>query len=541
MEDCPDLHRGTGGDVLENQVSNADDSPSQDIAAAEYSGVGEVLDPPDAPDPDQGEARTSETNDYTEDDTEDYWMGYGAGELTAAEVSALEDEEQAADRSRNTEALAGAQADSPHAEGAGAGGDADHNGDGHEDQVLNPPDASDPDQGAATTSNTKADTEDDTEDDTDNDADQDAHEDTGEDTDEDSAHPQADPLHAEGGGGGGDGDEKNEAADDSDNDSVVDPSKNDGDVEMGPPSPLTDSPSPPPPPVTRQQPQPPPDAENLPWISVDADYQIPTLNDLDSLKAAYPDPQQRLDPAAEYPIVQRVAFTYFTPVLDGNDKISFESHQFSQDIYRNSVSCLLYLHSHTNIPQVADALQLEQMSSNQALATEEGVKIPLAFSRASLAGPTYKASEGERISKVWIVSEKKWLATSAHLQQEVLRTRGVQILHPVPHASPSGQRYSFDLESMSSFTNPERYAWIQSESPIPWSKGISDFGLDLGLRNARTNADFTEAGRPSDLLACAVREDARRAAGSPREQGQALNLLANVLEETTLTVPLAWE
>ncbi|KAJ7773549.1 hypothetical protein B0H14DRAFT_2632165 [Mycena olivaceomarginata] len=460
MEDCPDLHRGAGGDVLKNQVSNADDSPSQDIGAAEYS---------------------------------------------AAEVFALEDEQQAADRSRNTEALAGAQADSPHAEGVGGGGDEDDNGDGHKDQVLNPHDASDPDQGAATTSNTKADTEDDTEDDTDNDADQDTHDDTGEDTDvdtdEDPAHSQADPLHAEGAAGGGDGDEKTKAADDSDNDSVDDPSKNDGDVEMGPPSLLTDSPSPPPSPSNLPATPTPSRCRNLPWISVDADYQIPTLNDLDSLKAAYADLQQQLDPAAEYPI-------------------------FSQDIYRDSVT---------------DALQLEQMTSNQALATEQGVKIPLAFSRASLAGPTSKAPDGERISKVWIVSEKKWLATPAHLQQEVLRTRGVQILHPVPHASPSGQRYSFDLESMSSFTNSERFAWIQSEPPIPWSNGISDFGLDLGLWNARTNADFTQVGRPSDLLACTVREDARHTAGSPPEQGQALNLLANVLEETTLTVPLAWD
>ncbi|KAJ7733081.1 hypothetical protein B0H14DRAFT_2639691 [Mycena olivaceomarginata] len=143
-----------------------------------------------------------------------------------------------------------------------------------------------------------------------------------------------------------------------------------------------------------------------------------------------------------------------------------------------------------------------EMCNNQAVAMEERVKVPLAFSQAL---PTYKASNGELISKVWIVSEKKWLATPA----------------------PPPTRGAMNTGC--------------PDSPYYAAHELQVFGLDteLGLQNTQTNADFIQAGHPSDLLTCAIRADVHRQAGPPPEEEQALNLLSNVLEETILTVPQA--
>ncbi|KAJ7940252.1 hypothetical protein B0H13DRAFT_1849540 [Mycena leptocephala] len=242
------------------------------------------------------------------------------------------------------------------------------------------------------------------------------------------------------------------------------------------------------------------------WLDVRPGFQPPVPDESLYLQELYHDhPEKRLDTSADH------AFAKHRPIAVGDPEngyhIEFEHGVYNHRFFEGSA---------------AQSKVLQSLVGNQyTVADENGLPIPISQTPESLATPTLDAPPpGTELSKVWIGHSEEWRCLSPKVQQNLLRTRGAQIVHTAPAV---GRDYKFDVEMISAFTNPERLASIQ----------------DNGAREPG-HAPQNFVGRPSDLIKCASKADAQRN-DPPPARGQALNLLSNLLPETSLPLSDAWE
>ncbi|KAJ7770711.1 hypothetical protein B0H16DRAFT_1715364 [Mycena metata] len=127
-------------------------------------------------------------------------------------------------------------------------------------------------------------------------------------------------------------------------------------------------------------------------------------------------------------------------------------------------------------------------------------------------------------SSVFVVVEELWSELTGRQIQELLRRRLALVLHRTPLCRP----LKFDADGLAEYTHPRRDAFVQ----------------DLGAKPADGKVDLKN-GRPMDLVHFRKQRLAREAQaeisgmGPPRE-GQALNLLSNVVPEKTIATPAGW-
>ncbi|KAJ6620624.1 hypothetical protein B0H10DRAFT_1945921 [Mycena sp. CBHHK59/15] len=258
-----------------------------------------------------------------------------------------------------------------------------------------------------------------------------------------------------------------------------------------------------------QQPVPSP----IKWLDVRPGFQPPAPDESLYLQEIYHNkPEQRLDTSADHPFVKdSVAIPYSHPIAvsdpENGRHIEFEHGVYHHRFFEGSA---------------AQTKVLQSLVANQyTVADENGVHIPISQTPELLARPTLDPPPpGTELSRVWIGHSEEWRSLSPKVQQNHLRTGAAQIVHTAPAV---GCDYEFDIETFSAFTNPEHLASIQDNRAREPGNPPQNF-----------------VGRPSNLIKCARKADTQRT-DPPPARGQALNLLSNLLPETSLPLSDAWE
>ncbi|KAK7017848.1 hypothetical protein R3P38DRAFT_3201506 [Favolaschia claudopus] len=163
-----------------------------------------------------------------------------------------------------------------------------------------------------------------------------------------------------------------------------------------------------------------------------------------------------------------------------------------------------------------EAIQIRRLVESQPMCEIDGVSVPLYFAPNSRR---LNPDPEQPRSSVLLLTKAQWCSLRAAEHQRILRTRCVLIVDTVPNADSSGAEIRFDLDGLTRFTNPNRFAYIQ----------------DLGNRT-KYRETLLHIGEPSDLLEVARRSDRPNA-----DTIQRLNLLSNTLSSTTTQVPAGWD
>ncbi|KAJ7736366.1 hypothetical protein DFH07DRAFT_779712 [Mycena maculata] len=142
-------------------------------------------------------------------------------------------------------------------------------------------------------------------------------------------------------------------------------------------------------------------------------------------------------------------------------------------------------------------------------------------------------------SIVHVASQHKWHKLTVREKQEILRTQCVLVIKDRPYQH-DGERFAFNSEGLSAFTNLDRLAFVQGICSSAFSRILSDEVADLGARKADAGVQL-KAGRPADLLYCAEQRCLRESSdGTLPPEGQVLNLLSNSLPNQTTATPPGW-
>ncbi|KAJ7214682.1 hypothetical protein B0H12DRAFT_1079171 [Mycena haematopus] len=273
--------------------------------------------------------------------------------------------------------------------------------------------------------------------------------------------------------------------------------------------------------------------DHVTWLTLTDDFDAPDIRECEDLHARFQDVTTHLDPLLVY------------PKAGATDEVHIDYYTFSHEDRNEDGTLRATMHStgyrwtpfkrNLTSGKKQQAAEMRLIVQSQPTIRVNNVDVPLHVDRSAQAfhssgdrtqidaGVLSDIRAGHTQSMIYVTAVEQWRQLNGRQRHELLRHRGALIVHPTPPLAPDGERWGFDVATMSVFTDPHRLA------------NIHDLGACL-----HKDVPPKKVGRPSDMITCAERRQGLESESEARLFGQSLNLLSNPLEGISTVFPAGW-